>query len=69
MMSDLVQRGVRLAAQRQRQRVDRIAAELRTMFGNAAIEVEEARVLVRGRGLIKRWLVDPNLRFLQWFSR
>jgi hypothetical protein len=34
------------------------------MFGSGAIEVEEARVLVRGRGIIKRWLIDPSLRFL-----
>jgi hypothetical protein len=34
------------------------------MFGSGAIEVEEARVLVRGKGMIKRWLIDPSLRFL-----
>ena len=39
------------------------------MFGDAAVEVEEARLLVRGKGLIKRWLIDPHLRFLQRFAR
>ena len=39
------------------------------MFGDAAVEVEEARLLVRGKGLIKRWLIDPHLRFLGGLSR
>jgi hypothetical protein len=69
MMADLVSRGARLAAQRQRQRIDRVAAELRKVFSDAAVVIDEAHVLVRGKGLIKRWLVDPNLRFLQWFAR
>jgi hypothetical protein len=34
------------------------------VLGSASIEVEEARVLVRGRGIVKRWLIDPSLRFL-----
>ena len=42
-----------------------VAERLKALFGEAAIEVEEARVLVRGRGLIKRWLIDPTLRFLK----
>ena len=69
MMAGLVTRGARLAARRQQQRVDRIARELRAMFGDAAVEVEEARLLVRGKELIKRWLIDPHLRFLGGLSR
>jgi hypothetical protein len=64
MMDRLVTRGERLARNAQRQMVHSVAERLRAMFGGAAVEVEEARVLVRGRGMIKRWLIDPSLRFL-----
>jgi len=63
-MSELLSRGERLAIEAQRRKVTELAAKLRAAFGAAAIEVEEARVLVRGRGIIKRWLIDPSLRFL-----
>ena len=63
-MRRLVRRAEIAARARQKRRIDRIAAELRTLFGSAAVEVEEARVLVRSRGIIKRWLIDPSLRFL-----
>lgn len=69
MMANLVARGARLAERGQRQRIDRIAGELRKVFGDGAVQVEDTRVLVRGTGLIKRWLIDPNLRFLQRFAR
>ena len=64
MMSELLSRGERLAREAQRRKVVEVAAQLRGMLGSTAIEVEEARVLVRGRGIIKRWLIDPSLRFL-----
>lgn len=64
MMNNLVTRGERLVRDRQRQKVQSVADQFRAMFGSAAVEVEEARVLVSGRGMIKRWLIDPSLRFL-----
>ena len=64
MMDRILKRGDALARDRQRQTVQAVATQLRSMFGSAAVEVEEARVLVRGRGMIKRWLIDPSLRFL-----
>jgi hypothetical protein len=64
MMRELLERGQTLARERQRRKVQAIAQQLRATFDSAAIEVEEARVFVRGRGLIKRWLIDPSLRFL-----
>jgi hypothetical protein len=64
MMSDLLSRGERLAIEAQRRKVAEVAAQLRAMLGSSTIEVDEARVLVRGRGIIKRWLIDPSLRFL-----
>jgi hypothetical protein len=64
MMSELLERGQALAQERHRRKVQAIAQQLRAIFGSGAVEVEEARVLVRGRGLVKRWLIDPSLRFL-----
>ena len=64
MMEKLVSRGEELARQAQSQQVQRVAEQLRALFGAAAVTVEEAQVLVTGRGIIKRWLIDPSLRFL-----
>ena len=64
MMEKLTARGEQVARGARERRVQRVARQLRTIFGSAAVEVEEARVLVRGRGMIKRWLIDPSLRFL-----
>jgi hypothetical protein len=64
MMSDLLQRGEALASQGQQQRLQAVAQQLRALFGSAAVQVDGAQVLVSGRGLIKRWLIDPSLRFL-----
>ncbi|HEX5257583.1 MAG TPA: hypothetical protein VFW35_02245 [Sphingomicrobium sp.] len=64
MMDRLISRGDELAAQAQAQQVQRVAQKLRALFGSAAVSVQEAQVLVSGRGIIKRWLIDPSLRFL-----
>jgi hypothetical protein len=63
MMERLMRRAEALVEEARRAKVAAVAARLRTLLGDASVEVEEARVLVRGRGLIKRWLVDPSLRF------
>lgn len=64
MMETLMRRAEALVEEARRAKVAAVAARLRALLGEASVEVEEARVLVRGRGLIKRWLVDPSLRFL-----
>jgi hypothetical protein len=64
MMEALLNRGEELARQGQQAKVQQVAEQLKSIFGTAAIEVQEAQVLVRGRGIIKRWLIDPSLRFL-----
>lgn len=64
MMAWLVKRVEQLARERQRQKVREVAEQLKAVLGSAAVEAEEARVLVRGRGMVKRWLIDPSLRFL-----
>jgi hypothetical protein len=60
----MLRRGEEIARAAQRRRVQQVAVYLRNVLGSASIEVEEARVLVRGRGIVKRWLIDPSLRFL-----
>jgi hypothetical protein len=64
MMANLLKRGEQIASAEQRRKMQTVAQRLRSMFASAAVEVEDARVLVRGRGLVKRWLTDPRLRFL-----
>lgn len=64
MMTELMRQGEEIARERQRETVSRVAGRLKALLGDAAVEIEDARVLVRGRGLIRRWLVDPALRFL-----
>jgi len=64
MMATLVRRAGELARARQHLKARQIAEELKELIKGASIEVDEARVLVRGRGIIKRWLIDPSLRFL-----
>ena len=65
MMAALIRCAEELAHSAQRAKVAAVAERLKTLLGEAAVEVEEARVLVRGRGIIKRWLIDPTLRFLK----
>ena len=62
-MRKLMSRGDALAREAQQRQVERVAQQLRGLFGSAAVEADEARVLMRGRGIIKRWLIDPSLRF------
>lgn len=64
MMSKLLRHAEDLARAEQRRKIGRIAGRLKELIRGASIEVEEARVLVRGRGMLKRWLIDPSLRFL-----
>lgn len=65
MMRKLMARGEELAREVQRRRVGEVARQMAEIVGRSAIEVDEARVLVRGKGMIKRWLIDPQLRFLK----
>jgi hypothetical protein len=64
MMSELLKRGEELAREAQVQRVTQVAGRLKELVRGIAIETDEARVIVSGRGLLKRWLIDPQLRFL-----
>ena len=63
MMEKLVARGEELVRRAQARQAERLAQQLRGIFGAGAVSVADAQVLVSGRGTIKRWLIDPSLRF------
>ena len=64
MMTALIARAEALARARQLAKLREIAERLKALLGEAAVEVADGRVLLRGRGIVRRWLVDPGLRFL-----
>ena len=64
MMERLAARGGEIASTVREREVRRVAQRLRALFGSGAVEVLDAQLLVNGRGLLKRWLYDPSLRFL-----
>ncbi len=64
MMEWMIARTEDSARRAQARQIARVADRLRALFGEAAVSVADARVMVRGRGLIQRWLNDPGLRFL-----
>jgi predicted NBD/HSP70 family sugar kinase len=64
MLAGLLSRGEELAGDQLQKKVTDVAAQLRAIVGNAAVSVEDARVVISGRGIVKRWLTDPTLRFL-----
>ena len=69
MMANLAKRGADIAIAARQRRVRAVADRLRNILGSSAVEVDEARVLVSGRGMVKRWLTDPSLRFLRGGSQ
>ena len=64
MMEAMLAHAERIARDRQSQAVDRMAEQLRARFGARAVSVGAGEVSVRARGLLKRWLSEPGLRFL-----
>ena len=62
-MIGLQQRAERLARARQQREVERIARIFGELLGAADVEALPDRVVVSGRGIMRRWLVDPALRF------
>lgn len=64
MMEGLQARG-RAAGERAVERaVERLAAEARAALPGLEVETGDGRVTIIGRGLSRRWLADPALRWL-----
>jgi hypothetical protein len=64
MMENLLRRANEIAHEKQQRKVAQVAQQLKELLRGATIEVEETRVLVSAPGILKRWLLDPSLRFL-----
>jgi hypothetical protein len=64
MMEKLLARGDALARDATTRKVGEVAQQLRAIFGAGSVSVEDAQVLVKGPGILKRWLIDPSVRFL-----
>jgi hypothetical protein len=64
MMENLLTRADALAHAEQQRKLVQVAGELKELLRGVTIEVEETRILMSGRGILKRWLLDPSLRFL-----
>jgi hypothetical protein len=64
MMEDLLTRADELAHAEQQRKLVQVAGQVKELLHGATIEVDDATVLVSGRGILKRWLLDPSLRFL-----
>ena len=60
----MLKRAEVIAQDKQKRTVDAVAQRLRDLLKSASVEVQGSRVVVRGKGLLKRWLIDPDLRFL-----
>lgn len=63
-MRNLQQRAERIARARQSREVAMIAGVMAAELTRARVEAEAERVIITGRGLVRRWLVDPALRFV-----
>jgi len=64
MLANLRKRGDELARLQLQKKLLDVAAQLRAIVGSSAVSIEDSRVLISGRGIVKRWLTDPALRFL-----
>lgn len=64
MMEDLEARGRRIGERAADAAVARLAAEARAALPGLEIEAGAGRVTITGRGLARRWLTDPALRWL-----
>jgi hypothetical protein len=69
MMDRLLRRVEDIGEARRTRRVAELTARLREVLGDGSVQAEDGRILVRGRGLVKRWVSDPSLRFLNGAPR
>lgn len=51
----------RIAARRVDRVTARVAARLRVLLPGARVTIRDARVVVSGRGVVRRWLADPRI--------
>jgi len=64
MMNKLLERGEQIARDAQQRTAQHVGQQLRAELGTGSVQIGAANVIVSGRGMVKRWLADPSLRFL-----
>jgi hypothetical protein len=64
MMEDLEARGRRIGERAVDAAVERLVVAARAALPGLEIEADAGRVTIAGRGLARRWLTDPALRWL-----
>jgi hypothetical protein len=64
MMKNLEARGRLIGERAVDAAVERLAAEARAALPGLEIAADAGRVTIAGRGLARRWLTDPALRWL-----
>ena len=64
MMEALIRRGAILVAPAARRKAQEIAACVIEKLGEGSAQAIGEKVAVSGKGLMKRWLSEPDLRFL-----
>ena len=64
MMERLLARAEQIAAKAKKKRIDAIANTAREELAGVSIATTASGVVIRGKQLLERWLIDPALRFL-----
>jgi hypothetical protein len=68
MMEKLLDRGEQIASTAQANRIEEIARAAEEIGGVSVLKTATG-VVLRGRKLLERWLLDPALRFIGSVSR
>lgn len=68
-MRRLQERADGLAQQWLARRVEQLESSIREAVPGASIEVERSQIGISGRGLRRRWLSEPALRFVAGLAR
>jgi hypothetical protein len=68
MMEKLLDRGEQIASMAQANRIEEIAQAAEEIGGISVLKTATG-VVLRGRKLLERWLLDPALRFIGSVSR
>lgn len=68
-METVLKRGEQRARVEQRRLADRVADRWRMQAAGLRVTVDGGDVAIGGRGLVRRWLADPGLRFIGGSAR
>lgn len=68
-MMKLQMRAEQLARAEQRRRIAKLARGYREQMPGASIVAEAAALVIEGRGVLRRWLTNPSIRFIGDFRQ